>query len=267
MASGIYTAMQGALAKSYALETVANNLANARTPAFKRQSMVYRAIEAGVQDMGSPRQAMGVGMPRRELPRDRHGVIVEERYTHWAQGHFEDTGEPFDFAIEGEGFFVVQSPDGPRYTRNGALTRASDGTVVTQGGLPVLDRERNPIKIAEDAGPIIVTPEGTIFGGEFGDEELGTLGVVRIADLAGLERGPAGLYAQPTLDPANPPPAPVPIDNPSIRQGHLEMGNVNAIRTMTELIKTHRLFELNSKAIQSYRQMDQQASREIGRMP
>ena len=264
MASGIYTAMNGARAQERTLETISSNLANARTPGFKREETVYRAIEAGVLGVGSPTQAGGlIRAPTRWLPRDRIGVVVEERFTEWTRGGLQATDNSLDLALEGDGFFVVRTQQGDRYTRNGTFTLNGDRMLVTQTGLPVLGTDGEPIELADAIEPPTITPTGEVLEG---GDEVGRIAVVRFPDPQVLEPEAAGLFAAPPPQPPNPPLVPAAVEEPIIRQGWLEGSNVNPITSLSLLIKTHRLFELNTKAIKAYRQMDEQATRDVGRV-
>ncbi|MCA9538425.1 MAG: flagellar basal-body rod protein FlgF [Myxococcales bacterium] len=256
MASGIYVAMQGARAQEHRLETLSHDLANALTPGFKRQAAIYRQVHHDVTRMGDPNQAMGVHHPVRFLPEDRLPVLLDDRYTQFEQGPMRNTGNDLDLALNGEGFFVLGGPDGPLYTRNGSFALARGGALVDQRGFPVLDDAGKPVVLPNEQGRLRISQQGDIFSD---DQPVGRLAVVRFDDPQALLRaGDSGWTAPPAL-------APVPITVPDIKQGHLESANVNVVRTMVELIKTNRIFELNTRALQAYKAMDDQATREVGR--
>lgn len=258
MASGIYVAMGAARTQDERLETLSNNLANARTPGFKQHRAVYRQVAQDVSKMGDPNQAMDMHHPVRFLPRDRVRGVLDERFTQWTQGPLEHTGNPLDLALEGEGFFVVQGPDGnPLYTRNGNFSQARDGALVTQQGLAVLDDQGQPVRLPQGAGQLHVSPEGEV---QVGGQPAGKLGVVRFDDPQVLERvGESNFRSvDPNVQPVADPPG-------MVHQGYLEGSNVNPVYTMTLLIKTNRLFELNVRALQAYKAMDDSAVRDVGR--
>ena len=258
MASGIYTAMLGARAQEHALESVNNNHANVNTPGFKRQESMYRAVHTDVNRQSSSAQAEGLHRPIRYLPDDRIAGVMEERFTHFDQGPLRQTGNALDLALEGEGFFVVQTENGPAYTRNGTFTLATDGTIVSAAnGNPVLDTAGQPVRIADAAAQVSITREGIV---QVGEATVGQLAVVRFDDMKLLER-----RGDSEWQPANPELQATPVESAMVHQGWLESSNVNAVSTMTMMVKTSRLFELNSKMIQSYKQMDQQAAQEVGR--
>ncbi len=257
MANGIYIAMQGARVQEHRLDTLSHDLANAQTPGFKRQAAIYRQVHNDVSKMGDPKQAMGLHHPVRFLPEDRLPVHLEERYTQFEQGALRFSGNDLDMALDGEGFFTVQGPEGPLYTRNGTFTMSREGLLVTHTGLPVLGADGKPIAMPDTQGRLRVSRAGELF---IDDQAAGRLNIVRFADLQALQRaGDSNWQAPAGLEPE-------PVAAPNVHQAHVESANVDPIRTMVELIKTNRIFELNTRAIQAYKAMDDQASRDVGRV-
>lgn len=258
MASGIYVAMGGARMQEHRLETLTNNLANAGTAGFKRHGTTFRQVHEDTARMGDPNQAMGLHHPVRFLPEDRLPGQLDERFTNWSEGPLKQTGNSLDVAIQGEGFLVVQSPTGPVYTRNGTLQMQADGGLVTQQGFAVLDPDGLPILLPPDAGRLTISPDGDMMVGE---QAAGRLAVVRFDDLQQLERLGNDNYRP--YDPATQ--VAQPIETPRLHQGYLEGSNVNPIETMALLIKTSRAFELNTRALQAYKSMDDAAVQKVGR--
>lgn len=256
MANGIYIAMQGARVQEHRLDTLSHDLANAQTPGFKRQAAIYRQVHNDATKMGSPDQAMDLHHPVRFLPEDRHPVHLEARYTQFEQGALRFSGNDLDMALDGEGFFTVQGPDGPLYTRNGTFTRSREGLLVTHSGLPVLGEDGKPIAMPDTQGRLRVSRAGELF---VGDQPAGRLNLVRFDDLQALGRAGDSNWQAPEGAEALPADA-------AVHQAHIESANVDPIRTMVELIKTNRIFELNTRAIQAYKAMDDQASRDVGRV-
>lgn len=257
MSSGIYTAMMGARAQEHALETVNNNLANVNTPGFKRQATLYREIHNDASVMDSPLQGEDIHSPVRFLPDDRIAGVMEERYTHYDQGPLKQTGNNLDLALEGEGFFVLQGAAGPVYTRNGSFTLQPDGTLTASTGEAVLDDQSQPIRIPDGASRISITGEGQI---QVNGAVTGRLALVRFDDPRFLMRQGNSEWTA-----MSPKLLPLAADAANVHQGWVEGSNVNAVSTMTLMVKTSRIFELNSKIIAAYKQMDQQASQEVGR--
>ncbi len=255
MANGMYIAMQGARVQEHRLDTLSHDLANAQTPGFKRQAAIYRQVHNDVTKMGSPDQAMGVHHPVRFLPEDRLPVHLEERYTQFEQGALRFSGNDLDMALDGEGFFTVQGPEGPLYTRNGAFTMSREGLLVTHTGLPVLGQDGRPIAMPDTQGRLRVSRAGELF---IDDQPAGRLNLVTFQNLQALTRAGDSNWQAEGQDPQP--------STAAVHQAHIESANVDPIRTMVELIKTNRIFELNTRAIQAYKAMDDQASRDVGRV-
>lgn len=258
MASGIYIAMGGARNQERRLDTLSNELANAQTPGFKSREAIYKQIHTDVTSLGSPKQAMGLKHPIRFLPEDRLPVVLDQRYTKFSQGALRFSGNDLDLAINGEGFFTVDGPNGPIYTRNGTFMTSKDGTIVDQQGFPLLDDQGVPIVLPNAAGKVGIGTDGTVTAGA---EVIAKLGLVRFNNEQELERLGNSAYQNPAdADP------PIPVEGPDIRQQYLEMANVNPVHTMAMLIKTNRVFDMNTRAMQAYKEMDEQAAREVGRL-
>jgi flagellar basal-body rod protein FlgG len=262
MATGLYVAVSGARAQEHRLETLSNDLANAQTPGFKTQATLYQQIHSDVTKMGDPNQAMGLNHPVRFLPEDRLPVVMTSRYTKFSQGSLRFTGNDLDLAINGDGFFTLQGPKGVQFTRNGNFTLTKDGVLTDQDGSNVLARAADGrfvnIKLPNAQGNIKISREGQIF---VGDEYISEVAITKFADPQKLHRMGNSRWTNP--DPkANPR---EPDRNPNLHQGHLELANVNPIRTMAMLIKTNRIFELNTRALQAYKAMDDSAIRDVGR--
>ena len=258
MASGIYIAMGGARNQERRLDTLSNDLANAQTPGFKSQEAVYKQIHTDVTALGNPNQAMGLKHPVRFLPEDRLPVVLDERYTKFSQGALRFTGNDLDLAINGEGFFTVQGPEGPIYTRNGTFMTSKDGTIVDQQGFALLDEQGAPIVLPNTASKVGVGTDGTV---SVGQDVIAKLGIVRFENLQELERlGNSAYRNPPAADP------PIPMAGADVKQQYLEGANVNPVHTMAMLIKTNRVFELNTRAMQAYKEMDEQSARDVGRL-
>ena len=153
-ASGMRSSMQS-------LDLLANNMANSSTNGFKGDSEFHTAFisEAAEDPTGEPTS----------LP------AVEQRWTDFAQGTLEPTSNPLDFGLTGKGFFVVQGPSGPLYTRNGSFQLSASGALTTKDGYPLLDRGNQPLKLTHPGQPITVLPDGTV---QQNGETVGAMQVV-----------------------------------------------------------------------------------------
>src|SRR4051794_4158376 len=149
MDSGYYAAMTGLLARTQALDTAAANLANAQTPGYRAEREYFRSVLLGQDAMNSQ-----LGRTVNDF-----GLLGGDRLS-LAQGALQQTGNPLDLAIEGQGFFAVQTANGLRYTRDGSFHRSQAGALVSQAGEPVLSDAGNPTPIPP--GDISVGANGVV---------------------------------------------------------------------------------------------------------
>lgn len=229
MDAAMYRALSGAVAQMRQLEVVSQNLANLNTSGYKGERLAFTEILAQTSQQ---RERMG-GM-----------VAVGEQRTDFSQGGLQQTGNPFDLAIEGEGFFVIDTPRGVRYTRQGTFTLSSDSTVVTPLGDPLLG-EAGPIRVVGEE--MEVTPEGAVLSG---GAEIDRIQVVRFADSFRLTREGQSLFRAPEgeTQAASAPSTPLRTGF-RVLQGSLEQANVNPIEAMVTLITVQRKFEAYERAL------------------
>lgn len=264
---GVYTALSGAMAQTQRLDTIANNIANSTTPGFKRDDQVFKeyltANEKPPEVIQIPRDVASIESFYDMQGGDKSYVDAAGTYTDFSQGSLKVTQNPLDVALDGEGFFEVFTPQGPRMTRHGAFKIDGNGQIVTKDGHPVL-RAGDP---AEDPAtrtfqvtgqsPISISANGEVFEGE---NSLGKLSVVTVAEKDTIEKQGGSLYAFKK----NAQIAINPIQNPSVKQGYLEMSNVNVVKEMTDMITTTRLFESAQKAINAYDGMNDKLINVVG---
>ncbi len=226
MLKGIYETASGMLPQMQRLDTVSNNLANANTAGFKRE-LVFSREFAKAQQVGT------VGQADWEQPGET-GLITD-----FSQGSIEQTGNSFDLALDGDGFFVVATPDGEMYTRNGNFTLMPDGTLVTSDGYPVQSNGRD-ITVDGDEFVVNRTGEMTVDG-----RPVGQLQLVTFDAPYPLARTAPGLYA-----PLPNAPGPATAENVAVHQGALERANVDVITEMVRMIESFRNFETGQRMIQ-----------------
>lgn len=219
-------------------ERTANNLANANTVGYKRDRTFVQALNERIDIEGAPRSAK-----------------LTEQWADMAAGAVEQTGNPLDVALGGEGFFVVSDAGGaPRYTRAGQFTTDANGLLRDPSGRLVMGRN-GAITMPPGGGEITINTNGDIrAGGQLVDR----LQVVTFADLEALTRADGATFIagdQP----------PVEVDAPGILQGHLETSNVDVIGEMTEMIQHFRLYESQQKVLQTTDQVLQGVTRDLGR--
>lgn len=227
MDSGYYAAMTGLVARTQALDIAATNLANAGTPGYRAEQDYFRSVLMG-SDAGDSQLGRTV---------NNFGLLGGDRLN-MSQGPIEQTGNPLDLAIEGEGFFQVQTANGLRYTRDGGFHRTPAGMLVTSSGDAVLSTTGQQIPVPP--GEVTVGSDGalSVAGGV-----VATVGVFDFA--AGTELTPEGAnrYQAPAGS------KPVLDKNSAIHQGAIENANQGVIPGTMNLILVQREAEMMQKAL------------------
>ncbi|MEB2344443.1 MAG: flagellar hook basal-body protein [Deltaproteobacteria bacterium] len=232
MASGMWVGLAGALARVRELDVVANNLANADTDGFKTGRVSFATLlETGIRDVGAGHARGAAG---RVFP------TVAPTALDLARGPVATTGGALDAAIDGDGFFAIETPAGPRYTRAGAFAIGTDGTLVTAAGHPVRG-EAGPI--VADQGPVSIRGGGAVVDGT--GAVVGRLQVVTFDDPAALAADGAGLLR------AAPDAAAIPVEDPQVAPGALERSNVRPAEQLASLVFLQRAFEISLRAMQA----------------
>jgi flagellar basal-body rod protein FlgF len=236
MIYGLYLSAAGTLASQHQMEVLSNNLANVATVGFKRELAAFKEapLEADLRGEGPAFRhpvADGVG----------GGLFPEPTFLDLRPAALKRTESPSDLALDGEGFFVVDTPAGKQLTRDGRLQVASDGALVRLvDGRPLLDAAGQPIQIAADK-PFTVAASGVV---RQDGQERGQLAVVT-AGQKSLRKVGGGLFA--LSDGASTEAA----KNATVRQGYLEESGVEPTTEMTDLILASRTYELNARMIQN----------------
>lgn len=246
MIRGIYAGASGMLAEAQRTDVISNNLANVNTAGFKKDITVTKdfasLLISRVND-GAEAPAIGtLGV----------GVMVDEVATDYSTGTVKTTGNDFDLAIEGKGFFAVQTPQGKRYTRNGTFARSSKGELVTSDGYRVLGTN-GPIIVAD--GKMSVSSDGRVM---VDNNEVGRLQVVDFADEKQLTKEGASLFVASNGQQEQPAAG-------GVKQGALEMANVNVVGEMVNLISNYRAYEINGKVVQSHDSLLGKAANDIAK--
>jgi len=227
MDSGYYAAMTGLVARNQALDTAAANLANAQTPGYRAEREYFRSVLLGPDASDS------------QLGRtvNNYGLLGGDQLS-MKQGPLQPTGNPLDLAIEGQGFFQVQTANGIRFTRDGSFHRAQNGQLVTSASEPVLS----------SGGKLITIPPGEISVGTDGtvSVEGGTVAIIGVVSF------PAG--ANLTAEGANRYLAPKDVlpsaaKDSSVHQGALEAANQDVIQGSLDLIVMQRQAEMMQRAL------------------
>jgi flagellar basal-body rod protein FlgG len=238
------------------LDVIANNLANVNTTGFKKskiefQDLLYETTRApGAEQSGGTQLPTGLQVG--------HGTRAVATSKIFTEGELTQTGERLDLAIQGDGFFQVQMPDGTlAYTRDGALKTASDGRVTTSDGLPVQGGFQ---PIAVGTTNITISSNGDVSTTGANGAQNFQVQLVRFANPAGLQAMGANLYTE-TLASGTPETG-TPGENGfgTLQQGYLEMSNVKVVEEMVNMIVAQRAYEVNSKAVQSADEMMQEGN-------
>lgn len=227
MSSGFYAAFSGWLARSEALDSAASNLANAGTQGFRAEREYFRSALMGPDALGD----------QLDSTVNNFGVLGGNQLD-LGQGALTATGNPLDVAIQGQGFFAIQTKNGIRFTRAGSFQRAADGTLTSAQGEPVLDARNRPIRIP--TGDIIIGSDGVI---SVDGAVAGNLGVFTFASAQSILPEGANRYA-----PANGATA-QPATGASLHQGSVEGSNQDVIQGTMQLILAQRQAEMMQKAL------------------
>ena len=312
---GLYTAATGMISEQKRTDVIANNIANAASHGYKRDVTIHKEFhnmlikrindfnEGGtlgvtnapfnsLADLGTSRedvtQIKGFSANPFEHPNIGKlglGDYIDEIAVDYGQGALESTGNTYDLAIAGEGFFAIQTPQGVRYTRNGAFFKNSQGYLQDIRGYNLLDRAGNPIRIPANVpdARVVITGDGTIripgeqvqlnpvtnqlmaLGNMDATQTLAQVQFVEFGNrLATQKQGDNLFYI--VNDNAGNAPAAQPVNqdararitNPNLQprpasgeiiQGTLEKSNIAIVSEMVELIHNHRLYEANAKAV------------------
>jgi flagellar basal-body rod protein FlgF len=227
MDSGYYAALTGLVARTQALDTAAANLANAQTPGYRAEREYFRSALFG--PVGEDSQ-LGRAV-------NRYGLLGGDRLS-MAQGPMQQTGNPLDLAIQGEGFFAVQTAHGVRYTRDGSFHRSQSGVMVSAADEPILSSAGKPISIPP--GEVAVGSAGVI---SVSGGAVATLSVFAFRGDAQLKPEGANRYVAPEGI------TPTQSGNADIHQGALEGANEDLVQGTLDLIMMQRQAEMMQKAL------------------
>ncbi|MEO5971327.1 MAG: flagellar hook-basal body protein [Bdellovibrionia bacterium] len=289
MGTGMWTAASGAAAQALNLDTIANNLANTDSPAFKKDVTTFKEYLTNVEREHQPGDIPRGPIKDKDLypldGKDQAFVVVDGTQTIHKQGPLRVTQRQLDVALEGPGFLEVSTPQGIRYSRQGSLKMAADGRLVNSEGYPVLGTVPDPqsggavgisaaqipggpggtmsnvagryVNLRDRGSYLTISDQGEIFDR---DELVAKLSVVEFKNLNKLKKSGAQLFEN--KDPANP----IKPAKTMVRQGVLEGSNVNPIEEMTNLINANRLFEQDLKSLKTYGELMGKEANEVGKL-
>ena len=241
MLRSLYTAATGMEAQTLNIDVIANNLANASTVGFRAERNVFSSVLATAGDAAESPFSEAV---------NRFGILSGTTIDQ-SQGALEKTGNELDLGIEGSGYFVVQTADGPMYTRNGAFQVSSHGQLVTASGDAVMG-DRGVINILP--GPVSISADGTISSN--GAVE-GKLRLVEFPPDTAFKSMGNTYYSAPVKSAQ-------PATNSNVRQGMLESSNVNPVEGMIELVSAQRTAEMMQRTLSMLNNdMDKTAAQDL----
>lgn len=279
MFKGFYTVTSGMLAQQRRTEILTNNMANANTPGFKADMSTVRSfpdmLMSAVKSNGIPTEKGLNFLQSKEVGALNTGVYLQETLANYAQGSLSQTNLTTDVALvdgvmpideasgnPGAVFYRLGAADGNEaYTRNGSFTLDGEGNLVTGTGQFVLDEEGERIQLENDK--FTVSPEGYILNEN--NEQIARLGVSFAANTDVLMKQDNGLYRMLEGEAL---PSAYEVDGVTfgMQQGYVEASNVDASRSMTDLLTAYRAFEANQKVLQAYDRSMDKAVNELGRV-
>ena len=258
MLKGLYTAHTGMINEQHRMDTLTNNLANANTVGFKKEGATSEAfgdlLAVKIKDMSVGRhivQPLGFNNP---------GVKIGENYTDFTQGSFRVTGNTYDLAISGSGFFTIEFTNkagetSTMYTRAGQFTLNREGFLVTEDGDYVLDTQSRRIQL-DTLRDSFIDKDGTIYQN---DVPVATIQITDFEDYNYLAKF-AETYYYPVEG------AVIIPTNAEINSGYLEMANMQVVSEMVNLIAITRAYESNQKIIQTYDSSLEIAVNQLGKL-
>jgi flagellar basal-body rod protein FlgF len=229
MLQGYYSAASGMSAALENQDILAQNLAHAPVPGYRRQALSF---EAAIM----PQTAPSGTAPSQPL----HGAKVARNTSSFAAGPYQNTGNPLECAIQGDGFFVLNGPNGPLYTRNGQFQLNADGQLISHNGYAV-SGSNGPLSIPANAARITISSDGAVSADT---AQVGQLRLVSFDDPRQLVRAGTTLFEAPAGVASQ-------ASTASVRQGYREGSNVQVIHEMVQMIAGMRQYEAAAKAMRS----------------
>lgn len=249
MIRGWYTGASGMNAQQNRLDAISNNLANVDTAGYKRDITVSKSFPEllirRTNADGIYHTSVGSADAAPIIGKLGLGVETNENYTDFSQGSFKITNTKTDAALSGKGFYVIDTPNGERYTRNGNFLIGKEGILETKDGYPVLG-ENGYIRVENDR--FTINEDGVIYSEEDASE-IDRFKVVRFDNERYLKKMGESLYS--TNDIAGPAHIAEGNERPNFLQGYSETSNVNVVNEMVQMIEVNRAYEANQKTISS----------------
>ncbi len=255
MVRGWYTAASGMNAQQQRLDAISNNLANVDTTSYKRDISISKSFPElllrRTNDDGVYKNPFGSADVAPIIGKIGLGVEMNELFTDFEQGSFKPTASDSDFALEGKGFFAVETSTGERYTRNGNFTVGVEGYLMTKEGFPVLG-ENGRIMLQDTK--FTINKNGEIYVRPIANTDadpvlLDRLKLVTFENDRYIAKQGSSLYRDTAV--SGPALAAEGAERPIVTQGFVEASNVNVVNEMVQMIEVNRAYEANQKSIQT----------------
>ena len=259
MVKGLYTAYTGLRNEQRRLDVISNNIANSNTTGYKKMGVTSQSFS---QELAVRVDDDSDGYLVKDIGDVSLGVKICETYTDFSQGGFRETGNAYDVALEGDGFFTISTTDKSgtehiRYTRDGSFTVTRDGYLVTKDGDFVLGTNNQRIQIpGADTADVSMDSLGNVYANEV------LVGRLQIVDFQNKDA--LSLYGENMFEAL--PEAGMVASTALTRQGYLETSNVNVINEMVSMITITRAYETNQKMMQTIDSTLDKAVNEIGKV-
>jgi len=251
MIKGLYSAVSAMVMNAARQQVLSHNIANLETPGFKQ---ILTVAEDFMQNQSVYTTGNNLTRSVDYIGKLGLGTQIGPKYIDFEQGALQDTDNPLDFALQGNGFFSVKTPDGNRYTRDGRFLRDADNTLVTVEGFQVLDDAGQPIQLPD--GEISVAASGAI---SVNGTAVATLGIGVFTDpRAELQHTEGNLFTGPTASTGE--------DVPQIAQGYLEISNANPTQLMTQLVEVARSYEAAQNLVRNQDELLGKSIASLGRI-
>ncbi|MBP5184651.1 MAG: flagellar hook-basal body protein [Lachnospiraceae bacterium] len=256
MIRGLYTAWTGMVNEQKRLDVLSNNLANSATVGYKKEGATSQSFDEVLTIRAKNQEPRGGGA----IGQMSLGVKIGEVYTDYGQGAVRETGNPFDLALEGDGFFTIEYTDRygrntTRYTRNGEFNMTRDGYITTADGQHLLGQS-GWLQVPVDAGSIAIDTEGRVFAD---GEEIDQLRLADFENYDYLKKFGETMY--------------MPVQGATekdadcrVLQGYTEQSNVNVINEMVSLITITRAYEANQRVVRAMDSLLEADVNSVGRV-
>jgi len=251
MIKGLYSAVSAMVMNAARQQVLSHNISNLQTAGFKQ---ILTTAEGFMQNQSVYTSENGLNRSVDYLGTMGLGSQISPEYIDFQQGALQDTGNPLDFALQGNGFFSVKTPDGNRYTRDGRFLRDAENTLVTVEGYQVLDDAGQPIELPD--GEVSVAADGAI---SVNGTAVAALGIGVFTDPeTELQHTEGNLFTGPTASTSE--------EVPQVVQGYLEASNANPSQLMTQLVEVARSYEAAQKLVQNQDELLGKTIASLGRI-